>query len=273
MIKLEAPNLKITASSSSKEVVKSLEILKSFVNSVPVIIKELAERSTEAAIEIAPFSKDTTYDEYNNSYYKLGSRNYPLKQMINYQDDGDYGFTLLTEPVSQRDDIKATMQEFGYPYRTKWGPYPPNPKRSRRYAGTKTGHIKGLGYLRIATIYASSSLYSDKIDYFKRYTPADVSNYQAIVEKNLRNTLSRLATGFATGKLNRLPRWYSSKVKLPTQTVSKFTSKFGEFNVKINLPVDTYVRNNIINSGALKGVSSSTSGRPFAPRRRFLLDL
>lgn len=272
MIKLEAPRLKILASTSSKDAARSLRILQQFVNSVPVIVEEFAERAYLTAVEIAPFGSNTAEDQYGN-FYTMGSRKTPLKQTIVYNMDSPYGFSLETDSMNRDSNIKSVMQEYGYPYDTAWGPYPPNPKNSKRYRGTPTGKVKGLGYLRIGLIYASSSLNKDKVDYFKTYSPADVQNYNAIVEKNLKRVLTILSTGFATGKTQSLPRWYTQKVKLPTETISKFTSKFGAFDTSFTVPVSTNLWNMVIDSQLLSRAQTSFTGRPFAPRRRFLLDL
>lgn len=249
--------LSISIKSSSKDAQKSLQIINGFIATLPVIINELARRSLIASKEIAPY-RNVSFMKYGGDYEKpSGKSRYStggfsvddavggeLRDSI-YLKKSSTGFSLGTAGLEEDTEVKAVMQEFGYPQENYWGPYAPNPKRKPYYSGTAAGRIKGLGYLRVAMIIAADSLNNDNgkgsassISYTSVPSRADVRNYQQVVERRLTQVISKFLTAYAKGNLATLPGYYQNKVQAPVDTISKYASSFGNIqSLKINVPV------------------------------------
>lgn len=249
--------LSVSISSSSKDAQKALSIIEGFIKTLPVIVDELARRSLIASREIAPVG-NYSFQSYDSTFKKSKSKksHYSTGKFTNFEGEGgelrdsiylnssNSGFSLHSGGTGGDNEIKAIVQEFGYEYENYWGPYPPNPKRKPHYSGTAAGRIRGLGYLRVAMIIAADSLNSDKgdsagsISYVSVPSRSDVRNYQQVVERRLTQVISKFLTAYAKGNLTTLPGYYQNKVAVPTDTISKYASSFGNVqSLKINVPI------------------------------------
>lgn len=244
--------LKVSISSSSKDAAKTLSILSGFIQTLPIIVNELASRAQIAAKEIAPYNnisfspthqgtRKTRYARGGFTDSKMGGGD--LKRSIRVTSTDD-GLSMKSGGSGEDDEIKAVMQEFGYPTQNYWGPYPPNPKRKPYYSGTTAGRVKGLGYLRVALIMAADSLNTgsnkdaSSISYYMAPSRSDIRNYEQVVERRLRQVISKFLLAYAKGNKTSLPSYYSSKVQVPTDTISQYASKFGNVtSLQINVPV------------------------------------
>lgn len=248
--------LNISISSSGKDAQKSLTLIEGFIKTLPVIVNELARRSLAAAREIAPYN-NSSYERYSKNFSKpegksrYASGGYRLENATGgelkssiYLKKSDSGFSLGTAGLDSEGEIKAVMQEFGYPYENYWGAYPPNPKRKPYYSGTPAGRIRGVGYLRAGMLIAADSLNTDKgsssssISYVSVPSRSDIRNYEQVIERRLTQVISKFLTAYAKGNLTSLPGYYQNKVAVPTDTISKYASSFGKIqSLKINLPL------------------------------------
>ena len=225
MATIKLPSIGLVITSDAKPVDKVQALLDSFKKSVPSIMKHLGETAKTVAKEIAPYQVDEIKNKSgtsNKAWRKPGKR---LRNSIQLSLSEDGSFSL-TAGGGGRLGTKAYMQEYGYPYETRFGPYKPNPKNNSSYNGTPAAAIRKVGYLRVGLIKASESLISGKVNYYKKPSNEQVRNYNAIVSNNITRALKKLLLDFAKGKA---PSYISSVVPVPSSEdkISKFASKFG----------------------------------------------
>lgn len=224
MATIKLPSIGLSITSDAKPADKVQALLDSFKKAVPSIMKHLGQTAKTVAKQIAPVQPDTI--ENDKGQPKAIRKDEPrLKGSIklNLSEDGSFS---LTAGGGGRLGTKAYMQEYGYPYQTRFGPYKPNPKNNSSYNGTPAASIRKVGYLRVGLIKASESLISGKVNYYRKPSNEQVRNYNAIVSNNITRALKKLLLDFAKGKA---PSYISSVVPVPSSEdrVSKFASKFG----------------------------------------------
>lgn len=245
MPRVKIASVGLTISSSSKEVEKVKAILEAFKEGVPRVMSRFSELSLVAARKIAPSGEETVYDKKGRAQAYKDPNEPVLRESISISKNTLNEFSL-TVGGGGRLGIKAYMQEYGYPYATRFGPYKPNPKNHSGYNGDSAKNIRRVGYLRAGMIKASEALYTGKIDYSKTVRPGDVRNYEEAVTKNLNKVFRKLLMSYATGKSEGLPTYFSSKVPVPTEKVSVFASKFGSIKgLKISIPIEIELDSNV----------------------------
>lgn len=248
MPKVTVASIGLTISSKSKEIEKVSAILEQFKKGVPKVMSAFANVSLNAARSIAPVGQEVFYDKKGHIKYLRDPNQPVLSENISINKSGLNEFSL-TVAGGGRLGVKAYMQEYGYPYSTKFGPYKPNPKNHREYNGTPARNIRRVGYLRAGMIKASEAMYSGKLNLSKSISPADVRNYEAVVTKNLNKVFSNLLLAYATGNSARLPNYFKNKVEIPTATISKFASKFGSIKgLTINIPIEIELDSNVFST-------------------------
>jgi hypothetical protein len=237
------------------------------LETVPVIIQEFSDRANDDIKKIVPERPKTT--SYTTKSGKARSKptriGLSLRSTIevsNYSQDGfevSAGDTGIT-------GVKALMQEFGYPYDNWYGPYKPNPN-------SPVSRFKGLGYIRIGLIAIARSLDKEVTDYNVSASEGSIKNYEKIVNQSLNRILQKFALRFARGELNKLPSYYSNKVKVPREIVAPNVSKFGTFKgLNLKIPLYVQIGNRLVNGLQLQGVTQSRSGKsPVASNASFLI--
>ena len=227
MATIKLPSMGLLITSDAKPVDKVQAILDSFKKAIPNIMKHLGETAKTVAKEIAPYQVDEIKNKSgtsNKAWRKPGKR---LRNSIQLSLSEDGSFSL-TAGGGGKLGTKAYMQEYGYPYETRFGPYKPNPKNNSSYNGTPAAAIRKVGYLRAGLIKASESLISGKVNYYKKPSNEQVRNYDSIVKNNISRALKKLLLDFARGKDN-LPDYVTNVVPVPSEEgrISKFAAKFG----------------------------------------------
>lgn len=267
MARINVGSLKLTVTTQSENAQKSVKILGQFLETLPVIIDEFAQRSYDAAKEIAPKQTRPFVDKRTGNARKVVAGREKIIESIYVNNESTSGFTIGAGGGSFRGSIKAVVQEFGYPYDNWYGPYDPNPNSPQP-------KFKGLGYLRVGLIVAARSLDSNSIDYnLVNVSKQDVTNYERYVSKTLNRIVQSFALRFARGELNKLPTYYSSKVKAPTQTVASNVSRFGSFKgLQLSIPLSVDIGTRSTDGKQFKGVTMSKSGKSrVSPSSNFLI--
>jgi len=268
MARISVGSLNLTVVTRSENAQKNLKILEQFLETLPVIINEFADRAFTAAEAIAPKQQEkfTSKQTGIEKSRKLLARSTIVKSI--YVDSvSESGFTIGAGGGSTVGSIKAIMQEFGYPYDNWYGPYEPNPNSPKP-------KFRGLGYLRVGLIVAARSLESNSIDYnLVNVSKQDVKSYERYVSKTLNRVIQNFALRFARGELNKLPKYYSDKIKAPTQTVASNVSRFGSFKgLRISIPLSVDIGNRSVDGRQFKGVTTSKSGKSqLSPSANFLI--
>lgn len=269
MARINVGSLNLTVTTQSENAQRTLQILEEFLDTIPVIIDRFATRAYIAARAIAPEqkSKFTLKSTGKDKSKKLAAARIKLKDTIYVDSVTESGFTIGAGGGSVRSGVKALMQEFGYPYDNWYGPYDPNPNSPK-------SRFRGLGYLRVGLIVAARSLDSDRIDYnLVNVSKADVKNYERYVSTTLNRIVQSFALRFARGELNKLPKYYSRKVKAPTQTVAPNVSRFGSFKgLKVSIPLSVDIGKRSVTGMQLQGITQSKSGKSqVSPSSNFLI--
>jgi len=225
MASIRLPSIGLTITTDAKPVDKAQDILNSFKKAIPSIMKHLGETAKTVAKEIAPYQAaeiKNSSGTSNKTFRRHGKR---LRNSIqlSLSEDGSFSLTAGGGGIL---GTKAYMQEYGYPYQTRFGPYKPNPKNNSSYNGTPAASINKVGYLRVGLIKASESLITGKISYIRKPSNEQVRSYEAVVAKNVSAALKKLLLDYAKGKS---PSYISSVVPVPSSEgkISKFASKFG----------------------------------------------
>jgi hypothetical protein len=164
--------------------------------------------------------------------------------------------------------IRANMQEFGYPYKTKyWGPYKPNPN-------AKKGP-EGKGYLRLGQVLAAKSLRKDSVDYSVNVTDQEVIRYEKTIESEMVKAYTKLLAKYLRGQ--KLPAYYrgidklKQKAPIPERALAYGNVTNINLDVPLRFPETNYSWMSL--GDKLKGVTNSLRGnRPFEPGFSFLID-
>lgn len=163
--------------------------------------------------------------------------------------------------------VRANMQEFGYPYRTKkWGPYKPNPGPPKGAAG--------LGYLRYGQVLAAKSLTKDYITYDVAVTDAEVVNYEKTIENEMVKAYTIILAKFL--RKQKLPLYYKGidtlKQKAPIPERAKAYGNVTNLNLDIDLAFPRNPYSNLESGRRLANISQSVTGRDFAIGSYFLIE-
>jgi hypothetical protein len=226
MATIKLPSIGLSITSDAKPVDKVQALLDSFKKAIPSMMKHLGQTAKTVAKEIAPVQPDTILNNKGQpKAIRQDEKRLKSSIRLSLSEDGSFS---LTAGGGGRLGTKAYMQEYGYPYQTRFGPYKPNPKNNPSYNGTPAAAIRKVGYLRVGLIKASESLISGKVNYYKKPSNDQVRNYDSIVKNNISKALKKLLFDFARGKEN-LPNYITSVVSVPSSegTISKFAAKFG----------------------------------------------
>lgn len=163
--------------------------------------------------------------------------------------------------------VRANMQEFGYPYKTRiWGPYKPNPKAPKG--------PKGLGYLRLGQVLAAKSLLKDYVDYSVSVSAQEVIYYEKTIENEMSRAYTKLLAKYLRGQ--KLPPYYKGidKIKQKAPIPERALAYGSVTNINIDLPL-SFPRNPYTlfeTGGKLAGIRNSVNERPFQAGFSFLID-
>lgn len=271
MPRVSIGDLNLTVTSRTNNAERNLRIMQEFLKTIPVIMQEFADRSAASIKTIAPEQKHKFIDKSGKRKSKNLRTGQSIKNSIRVSEYSGDGFTVSAGGTG-RSGVKAVMQEFGYPYDNWYGPYEPNPR-------AKYPKFRGLGYIRVGLIVAARSLmnesinYTDDVNYNISVSKSNIKNYERDISRSVNTTIQKFALRFARGDLKKLPKYYSNKVKIPTETVSQNVSRFGSFRgLQIKIPLSVYIGDRYSNGLQFKGVTTSKSGlSQVSPSYSFLI--
>jgi hypothetical protein len=192
------------------------------------------------------------------------------KEYTNKTKTKTVSFQKSSRYVPYRDGgskVRANMQEFGYPYKTKyWGPYKPNPKAPKG--------PEGMGYLRLGQVLAVKSLTKDTINYSVKVSEEEVVRYEKTIENEMSKAYSVLLAKFLRNQ--KLPAYYAGIDKLkkpaPIPERAKAYGNVSNFNLEVPLAFPSNKYSNLQSGRKLANISRSVTGRDFEPGSYFLIE-
>jgi hypothetical protein len=271
----QAFNLVIQPTLKTKDT-KIIAGIAAFVENSDIMRKELEKRSLRAAKAVAPermggLKKAIEISRSTETGYTLGvSESLPEGEdaapKVKFSSDPDERDRDYDPYLDGGSQIRANMQEFGYPYEKRiWGPYQPNPNAPKGDGG--------LGYLRYGQVLAAKSLTKDYISYGINVTEAEVVNYEKTIEKYMTKAYEVILAKYL--RKQKLPLYYRGidtlKQKAPIPSRAKGYGNVTNLDLSVDLAFPRNPYSYLESGRQLANISKSVTGKEFALGYRFLI--